>query len=206
MGAAADDYWVIENRLLQFETFNRTTATRMLETAAAENLSACETHSQRALLLLELLVVDAALRSGAVREYDQHIQALEARTRRILSCTPRESFVWLIAFSLEIEHGIVNEHSFDLLAMSYETSPNEAWIAARRVIIAVPVLLAAPETLRQTILTEFQNLVRHRFVDIPARAYLKAPAPARALLQSRIEQLDPSSQKIFSDTLQKLRS
>jgi hypothetical protein len=206
IGAAADDYWIIENHLLQFETFSRATATRMLEAAAAKDLSACETHSQRALLLLELIVADAALRSGAVREYDQHIQALEARTRRILSCTPRESFVWLIAFSLEIEHGNLDEHSFDLLATSYETSPNEAWVAVRRIIIAAPVLRAAPETLREMILTEFQNLVRHGFVEIPARAYLKASAPTRALLQSRIDQLDPRSQKFFSETLEKQRS
>jgi hypothetical protein len=206
ISATTDDYWAIEDHLLQFETFNRTAATRMLETAAAKDLSACETHSQRALLLLELLRADAALRSGAVQEYDQHVLALEARSRRILSCTPRESIVWLIAFSLEVEHGILNEHSFDLLATSYETSPNEAWVAVRRVVVAVPVLLSAPEAIRQTILTEFQNLVRHRFFDMPARAYLRAPAPAQALLQSRIEQLDPRNQEIFYETLRKLRS
>jgi hypothetical protein len=205
-GATADDYWIVEDHLLQFETFNQAAATRMLEIVAAKDLSACETHSQRALLLLELLLADATLRSGAVHEYDQHIQALEARTRRILSCTPRESFVWLIAFSLEIEHGKLNEHSFDLLATSYETSPNEAWVAVRRIIIAAPVLLAAPGPLRETILTEFQDLVRHQFVEIPARAYLRASAPTRALLQSRIDQLDPRSQKIFSEMLQKLSS
>jgi hypothetical protein len=35
---------------------------------------------------------------------------------------------------------------------------------------------------------------------------LKASAPTRALLQSRIDQLDPRSQKFFSETLEKQRS
>jgi hypothetical protein len=68
------------------------------------------------------------------------------------------------------------------------------------------VLLAAPEPMRQKILTEFQLLVRHRFVEIPARSYLSAPASVRALLQSRIDELEPQSRKFFSEALEKLRS
>lgn len=48
-----------------------------------------------------------------------------------MSCTPRDSFAWLLAFDFEVLHGRLNQHSFDLLAMSYRTSPNEAWIAIR---------------------------------------------------------------------------
>lgn len=205
-GAAADDFRDVEARLLRFETFNRSAAIRMLEGAAVENVGACDNHSQRVLLLLEIPLADAALRSGAFHEYDQHIQSLEARVRRILNCSPRESFVWLAAFGLEIEHGVLNEHSFDLLAMSYETSPNEAWVAVRRIVVAIPVVFAAPEAVRQKILTEFEHLVSDRFIEIPARAYLNAPAAVRTLLQSRIDQLDPLSQSAFSDALHKLRS
>jgi len=53
----------------------------------------------------------------------------------------------------------LNEQSFNLLAMSYETSPNEAWISIRRIIVAMPVVLAAPEPVRQKILFEFQQLI-----------------------------------------------
>ncbi len=205
-GVAVDEYRDLEARLLQFETFSRTAATRILDSAAAKSLGACDSHSQRALLLLEIPLTDAALRSGAAQDYDLHIRSLEDRTRRILGCTPRDSFAWLAAFGLEIEHGILDEHTFDLLAMSYETSPNEAWVGLRRIVIAIPVMLSAPEAARQIILIEFQNLVRRGFVEIPARAYLRASAPTRALLQSRIEQLDPLSQRNFSDALQKFRS
>ena len=89
--------------------------------------------------------------------------------------------------------------------MSYDTSPNEAWVGVRRIAIAIPAVLAAPEAIRKKILAEFQNLIRQRFVEIPARAYLNASASTRALLQSSVEQLDPLSQKIFSDTLQRFR-
>ncbi|NOJ47680.1 hypothetical protein [Bradyrhizobium archetypum] len=154
---------------------------------------------------MELPLADATLRSGTASEFDRHVQSLEARSRRILSCTPRDSFAWLVAFGLEVERG-VSVHAFDLLAASYETSPNEAWVGLRRIIVATPLALAAPEHIRRMILDEFQNLVRHRFVEIPARVYFNAPVDIRALLESRIEQLNPSSKKLFSEELGKLRS
>jgi hypothetical protein len=205
-GEASDDFRDLESRLLQFETFTQATTTETLASAAAWDLSPCDNHAQRALLLMEIPLADAALRSGAVHEYDERIRSLESRARQALNCTPRDSFVWLVLFGLETGHGTLDEHAFDLLAMSYETSPNEAWIATRRAAFAIPVVLSAPEAMQQRILSEFQTLVRNGYAELPARAYLRASGPARALLQSRIEELDAPSQKTFAYALQKLRS
>jgi hypothetical protein len=151
-------------------------------------------------------LAEAALQSGTTNEFDRLIEALETRTRRMLSCTPRESFAWLLAFNLEVLHGLLNERAFDLLAMSYETSPNEAWISIRRIIVAMPIVLVAPEPLRQRILFEFRQLIRYGFVEEAARSYSSVPGPIRSLLQTQIDQLDPREQKVFSDALQSLRS
>ena len=203
---AADDFRDIESRLLRSETFNRTTLIQTLESQSSKNLSPCDTHSQRALLLMEMPLAEAALRSGATGEFDRHIRSLEARSRQVLSCAPRESFVWLLAFDLEVLHGRLNEQSFDLLAMSYETSLNEAWISIRRIIVAMPLVLAAPEPVKQRILLEFQQLIRNGFVDDAARSYFTSSPSIRSLLQTQVEQLDLPRQKNFSDALQKIRS
>jgi hypothetical protein len=203
---AADEFQELENRLLRFETFSRTNLTRTLDSEMSRSLNPCDTHSQRAMLLLEMPLADAALRTGAAAEFDRHIRSLEARSREILSCSPRDSFAWLMAFDLEALHGLLNERSFDLLAMSYETSPNEAWIAIRRIFVATPLVLVAPEPVRKKILHEFQQLIQHGFADEAARSYLIASGSIRSLLQARVEQLDLPRQKVFSDALQKLRS
>jgi hypothetical protein len=205
-GEAADDFRELESHLLQFETFNQTTATGALASALAWDVGPCDNHAQRALLLMEIPLADAALRSGAARDYDDHVRSLESRARQALGCTPRESFVWLVLFGLETGHGILTGHTFDLLAMSYDTSPNEAWIAIRRITLAIPVVLSAPEPMQQRILSEFLDLIKNGFVELPARAFLRASGPTRALLQSRIEQLDAAGQKAFSDALQKQRA
>jgi hypothetical protein len=203
---AADDLRDIESHLLRSEAFNRKALRQTVESEDSQNLSPCDTHSQRALLLMEMPLAEAALRSGAAVEFDRHIQSLENRSRRVLGCAPRESFVWLVAFNLEVLHGRLNPQSFDLLAMSYETSPNEAWIAIRRIIVAMPLVLVAPEPVRQKILFEFRQLIRNGFVDDAARSYATASEPIRSLLQTQVEQFDPKRQKDFSDALQNIRS
>ena len=146
---------------------------------------------------MEMPLAEAALRSGAANEFDRRVQSLETRVRQVLGCTPRESFVWLLAFNLEVLHGRLNERSFDLLAMSYETSPNEAWISIRRIVVAMPLVLSAPEPVRHKILFEFQQLIRNGFADDAARSYLTASGSVRSLLQAQIEQLDLPRQKTF---------
>lgn len=202
-GAASDVFRDIETHLLKFETFSPATAAATLDGVAAQNLSACDIHAQRALLMLEIPLAYAALQSGAVQEFDRRSRALEARARQALSCSPRDSFVWLVLFGLHTGRGQVDENAFDLLRMSYETSPYEAWIAARRLTVAVPVILSAPEALRERILAEFQHLVRKRFVDMPVRIYLSAPAAVRTLLQSSVDQLSAKEQEAFIAALKK---
>jgi hypothetical protein len=203
---AADDFRDIESRLLRLERFNRTASTQTLESRAAQSLSACDTHSQRAMLLMEMPLAEAALRAGFTKEFDRHVRSLEVRSRLILSCTPRDSFVWLLVFNLEALHGLSNERSFDALSMSYETSPNEAWISIRRTMVAIPLLLIAPEPLRLKIINEFQQLICNGFADNAARSYLAAPQSIRSLLLTQVELLNFPQQKSFSDALQKLRS
>jgi hypothetical protein len=203
---ASDEFRDTESRLLRFETFSRPGLVRALANQTAQDLSACDTHAQRAMLLMEMPLAEAALRSGAAGEFDQHIRSLEDRSRLILGCTPRESFVWLLMFDLEVLHGRLNEQSFNLLAMSYDTSPNEAWIAIRRIAVAMPLVLGAPEPLRRRILFEFQQLIRNGFVGDAARAYSAASGSIRPLLQTQIEQLDPDQRKSFSDALRKFPS
>jgi len=111
-----------------------------------------------------------------------------------------------LAFNLEVLHGRLNEQSLNLLAMSYETSPNEAWISIRRIIVAMPLVLAAPEPVRQKILFEFQQLIRNGFVDDAALSYSSASGAVRSLLQTQIEQVDARQQKNFSNALQKIGS
>jgi hypothetical protein len=200
---AADDFRYLEGQLLHSETYSLQTLADKLASPAAQVLSYCDAHSQTALLLMEMRLAQAALRTGAAAEFDQHAESLELRAKRVLSCAPRRSFVWVVAFSLEIMHGRLSERSLNKLAMSYATSPNEGWIAIRRNIVALPFVLQVPELLQNKILAEFQQLIRSGFLHEAAVSYSSASASARPVLQTAIERLDSGRQKAFWETIQK---
>jgi hypothetical protein len=146
------------------------------------------------------------LRAGAVDDFDRHANSVEARSKQTLSCAPRQSLIWLVAFSLKILHGQSDKQALDLLEMSYETSPNEAWIGIRRIIAAVPVLALLSQSLQQKVLAEFEQLARSGFVYEAARAYAGAPTSTRPLLLDRIQRLDAREQKLFWDEVEKIQS
>lgn len=202
----ADELHSYESRLLQFEGFTLAAAKGIVDSAAARSVSDCENHAQRALLLLEIPLAEAALRSGSTQDFDRRMRSLQDRSERALACAPRDTLAWLVLFGLEVTHGQINDRAFKLLAASYETSPNEAWIALRRVTVATPVLLSAPEALRQKILDEFKTLIERGYVELPAKAYLAAPASVRRLLESHIDALGTIQQKSFMNAVEKFRS
>jgi hypothetical protein len=203
--AAVDYFEDVEARLLRFGTYSAESASGMLESSIAQDLSDCDNHAQRSLLLLELPLADAALKAGATHDFDRRVQSIEERAKRVLTCTPRDPLLWLILFGLEVEHGRRDRHAFDLLATSYETSPHEGWIGLRRMLVAIPLVQTAPEPLREQILAEFQHLIRDKLPEIPARLYLSASVSTRAMLQPRIDQLDAKSQAAFTSMLQQLQ-
>jgi hypothetical protein len=107
-------------------------------------------------------------------------------------------------FGLKNEHGLLDDRTFDLLAMSYATSPDEAWVAVRRIVVAIPVILAAPDGLRERVLAEFQALIRHGFIEMPALAYRNASTQVRSLLQGQVDKLSAAQQAEFRHALARL--
>ena len=134
---------------------------KILKSAVSQDLNACDSHAQRAIMLVEIPLADEALRSGAVKEFDQRIQSLEARSRQI-SAVPTQFVGLVTAVRAGKPARALERASFDLLVMSYDTSPNEAWIVVRRTVVAMPVVFLRPKPIRQRILTEFQQLDQAR--------------------------------------------
>jgi hypothetical protein len=194
---ASDDFGYFENRLLQSETFDSSVLAHKLASPAAQDLEDCDSPAQTALLLAETNLAWSALRAGDVETFEKYANSLDSRSKRALACAPRQSFVWLLAFSSEIMHGRLNERSFNLLSTSYAVSPNEAWIGVRRIAVAIPLIMLMPESLRDSVLDEFQLLVRDGFAQDAARSYLRASGSVRSLLESRLQRVDARRQKQF---------
>lgn len=190
-----DELRSLRSQLLHSETFSQQALAT--ELSISNSQSDCDSDAQVALLLIEMRLAEASLRAGDVTQFDRHARSLQLRAKRTLSCAPRQSFVWLIAFSLTVLHGQLDSDSIGMLALSYKTSPDEAWIAIRRNFVAVPIVQLLPEALSQGVLSEFQQLIRDGFEAEASRSFLRATGPVRSLLQARVEGLDEPRQEAF---------
>jgi hypothetical protein len=200
-----DDLRGIEGRVLSSEAFSANALTSILDSSASMALSACNTHAQRALLLVEMLLADAALRAGMTAKFDRHTASLEARGRRVLGCNPLDSFAWLVMYNMELLHGRSNGASLNLLKMSYDASPHEAWISIRRNPVAVRSLTIAAGSLQNQIVSEFLHLIRDGFSDAAAMSYVRATEPGQAMFRAHLSRLDPAQRNAFDDALRKIR-
>jgi hypothetical protein len=203
--AAVDYFEDVEGRLLSFASYSADAAGEMRDSAMALELNDCDNHAQRSLVLLELPLADAALKAGATADFDRRVRSIEERAKRVLACTPRDPLFWLVLFGLEVQHGGRDRHTFDLLATSYEISPHEAWIGLRRAMVTIPIIQTVPDPLREQVLAEFESLINDKLPEIPARLFLSASDAVRAILQPRIDRLDPKSRQAFASMLQELR-
>jgi hypothetical protein len=202
---AIDEFRASEAALLSYERYSVSSLASMLTSQAALSLDSCDTHAQRALLLAELPLAYIALKTGATLEFDSRIHSLEVRTQQILSCNPRDSFTWLVAFNIRVVHGQLDDRTFQFLDMSYQTSPNEAWIAVRRNLVAMPFIEKAPPPLRDRVVNEFGHLVRNGYFDEAAQSYLAATNAVRLRLSTELEQTTPYDQKLLFSALETLR-
>jgi hypothetical protein len=201
-----DEFRSLKSQLQQSETFSQNVLATKLDVSNSQMPSDCDSDAQIALLLIEMRLAEATLRSGDIVGFDQHARSLQLRTKRTLSCAPRQSFVWLMGFSLAVLHGELDSRSVALLGLSYETSPNEAWIAIRRDFVAIPIVQFLPETLAQEVLLEFQQLIRNGFEEEASKSFSRASGPVRGLLQTQVERLDEARQAAFWRAVRKLGS
>jgi hypothetical protein len=203
--SAIDRFEILEQQLVQFRSFEPTESAAELTGRHAASVTACDTRAQRALVLLEIPLADAALRSGLVGDYDRRSAEIRSRAKSTLACSPRDSFAWMILFGSAVQAGKLDPAAFDLLRSSYDASPNEAWISIRRTALAVPVASIAPEPIQKKIVAEWRTLIESGYIEMPAQAYVRSHQSVRDLLDAEIERFDRSTRAQFRVAVHKLQ-
>jgi hypothetical protein len=192
-----DKFLYLKDQLLRSDIYEPTQTKRTYIELESVDLGNCEAEAQTSLLLLQLHLVENSLRTGAAAQFDEQLYDLTAHVSRALSCTPRLSYLWLLCFWSRTLSGLLDQRSIEILAMSYETGPNEGWIAIRRNALAMAIVPLAPDQLAQRIIKEFGLLVRDGFLPEAAASYSVAALPVRSALQNELFRLSNSRQTEF---------
>lgn len=193
----SDGFIRIEQQLLHLEIFDVEEMASAVRANALETSWSCDTHTQMALVMIEMRLADHALHSGSVVEFENYSNSLQRRAELGLACAPYASFLWLAAFSSRLAHGQIDQRALEFLSMSYQTSSFEGWLMIRRLSLVLPLTMVVSPQLREVILSEFIRCIEDGYVAEAARSYARAPSSAQQLLRGQLGRTTAQKQAAF---------
>jgi hypothetical protein len=166
-----------------------------------ENSSFCSPSALHAATMIRVHALEIAFEEGARRSIESGLAELDEVARRTLLCSPTNSFSWLVLFwALNLSEGYNDAH-LNMLRLSYEQGPNEAWIALKRNPLALVFYERFPQDLRDQVAQEFAGLVKSSFFAQAADTFLRQGFPNREALTMRLDFSDDRRIRIFARAL-----
>ncbi len=155
----------------------------------------------RSVALIELRLAEIDLIAGHSVAGNPQFDRAATAVRRSLAVSSQDSFLWYASFWLDkARHGFRLENQRDL-TLSYQTGPNEGWIAVHRNRDSVALLTALPPNLQTLVLQEFRNLVASNYIDDAANILTGPGWPQHDALASALEGLPLTQLRSFSAVL-----
>jgi hypothetical protein len=148
--------------------------------------------------VIRLKLVEADLAQGQASAAD--LDALQRSIDAALDRNPTRSFLWLADYWLHQKRS--GSADLGLLQMSYETGPNEGWIAAKRNPVALGVFSSLSEETRSRVVAEFAGLVRSRLYQDAANILTGAGWPVHQRLLDGLASLDEGHRRRFAKLLE----
>lgn len=150
----------VASEYLRGQGFKSETLYKMVrEAEMAKQLPFCDPTWLRDMLILRLAILNDAIAEGDGARTKLDYAPLYVATRTALSCTPSNSFAWLVLFWLDVSRRGLNPDSAHYLRLSYTLSCNEEWIALWRNSLALSIFPQLPTDLADDAVDEFIELV-----------------------------------------------
>lgn len=193
----------VAKRIIYGEPFRAETLAAMQPAiVAVEADEFCRPTALRAAAIVRLRRLESAIHAAARNATDDNRVLLRQSMLRSLGCAPADPYLWLVLYWTEMsQHGLSERH-LDYLRMSYETGPNEAWVALKRNPLALAAFPKLPADLADRAVDEFVSLVATRRVYPEAVRTLRGPGwPIRNIILPKLATLPEGTRRDFSNAL-----
>jgi hypothetical protein len=177
----------LASRIVDGEPYKlETILARLPQIEAVEASPICRASALHSVAVIRLRLVEEVMAAGRRDMIDDALERLHDTLRASLSCSPADPFLWLALFWVENTRNGFSADHFKYLRLSYRLGPNEGWIALKRAHVALALLQALPDDLRERTIGEFVKLVDDQLYA-QAAAILTGPGwPVRDLLLARL--------------------
>ena len=186
--------------IVRGETFPLHLLEAQIAEARRENSSGCNPAIGHSGAILQLAVLNQSL-DGSAPSIDTDLEKARQSIISGLSCAPADSYLWFALFQIEsLQSGFKSDYVRHL-AMSYQTGPNEAWIAIPRNRAAFAIFEALPERLKSEVLDEFALLLRTELYLEAVDIFLGPAAPYRQRVIDRLSEVPSRNRQLFAVVL-----
>jgi hypothetical protein len=151
-----------------------------------------------AVIRLRLMEAHLALGQASAADLDTLQRSIDVA----LNHNPTRSFLWLADYWHQRLRSDSGPADLGLLRMSYQTGPNEAWIALKRNPVGLAVFPSLSDDLKGKVIAEFAGLVRSWLYQDAANILAGPGWPVREQLSNGLARLDEDHRYRFARTLE----
>jgi hypothetical protein len=148
--------------------------------------------------VIRLRLLEMKLTEGVIQAESPDLADLNAAFAMALSNNPNNSFLWFAEYWLSRVQRDATDRGIKSLRMSYETGPNDAWIAQRRNPVVLENFSSLPEDLAEQGLSEFVRLVQSGLYRDAANILAGPGWPIRQQLLGRLAPLNDFDRYSFA--------
>jgi hypothetical protein len=157
----------------------------------------------RAQALVRLRTAEQAMDRQGPEASDRAMDAAEAAVKATLAINPRDSFLWLMLYSLTTTRGGFDPANLALLDRSYATGPHDGWIALRRNRLALAAFAMLSEATQMRVVDEFAEIVDADFLGDAELNLTTVGWAQRDRLAAGLGRVDMTSREAFARMLSK---
>jgi hypothetical protein len=152
--------------------------------------------------VVHLFLLEDQLRTGVRKASASDLAELKMIVDAALAQSPTNSFMWLADVSTKRLRGEFTEGDFDLLRMSYGSSPNEAWIEVRRNPLTVSLFPSLPNDLKDRAVSEFARLVGAGLYEDASNILAGPGRPVHGQLLNGLIQVNEANRRVLAGVLE----
>lgn len=168
----------------------------------AENSTLCRPIALWSAAIIRLRMVEQASRKEDGKPVDARLmETLDTSTRRSLSCSAAEPFLWLILHWVEHTKNRTNPDYSQYLRMSYRLGPNEGWVALKRNPITFAEYERLPPDLAANAIRELMALINSGFYQQAVDIFSGPAWRLRDTILPHLAALPPPRREDFARTV-----
>ena len=153
-------------------------------------MAVCPRDLVRSAVSIELAALDAASRDGKSREWNAGLTATDRLLRHGLRCFPYDGNLWLRLAMVEFARTGPTRNVEEMLKVSAQVAPNEAWIMGPRIVFAAKLLDFQSEAVRSVLEADVRTFAQYAQVAEVGALYIRVGEQGRPVFDQSIALID----------------